>query len=211
MAAGVSPSNRVGWHSLSHRSAAAARTSSGSSAAATTNFGCASLTICADLALAIQDIHRHKDHAQLHACKEQFDHFHAVGEVNANPVSRSSTLVSRARARCGCWRSSISPNVRSLAAPVASDKLERGRDRAGPRAKDQRDGAGSLRRIKNRAAHAQSEKAAKCHEARPEAAAPVRQSRPASGAPARIMTIPACLSKPMAAAGASRKERRRHA
>ena len=39
------------------------------------------------LALAVQDIDRNEDHAQLEAGEIQIDHLEAVGQVNAEPVA----------------------------------------------------------------------------------------------------------------------------
>ena len=40
-----------------------------------------------DLAVAIENIDRHEDHAQLHASQEQVDHLDAIGQVDAQAVA----------------------------------------------------------------------------------------------------------------------------
>ena len=40
-----------------------------------------------DLAVAIEDIDRHEDHAELHAGEIEIDHLDAVGQIDAQPVA----------------------------------------------------------------------------------------------------------------------------
>ena len=53
-----------------------------------TRAGSASLQDVRDLALAIQDVDGHEDHAELHAGEIEVDHLDAVGEIDAQAVAR---------------------------------------------------------------------------------------------------------------------------
>ena len=74
--------------------------------------------------LPIQYIYRDVNHAELHARKEQIDHFGAVRQANAQPVSRNQT----ACAECMCEAVAGVFDLAKgaiFATPVASHKLER--------------------------------------------------------------------------------------
>ena len=42
-----------------------------------------------DFAVAIKDVDRHKDHAELHAREIDVDHLDAIREIDAQPVARA--------------------------------------------------------------------------------------------------------------------------